>query len=74
MRRCVLDEQQLKTVMRYVEIGQAEGAKLATGGIAWRPGGMRAAGSMSRPSSLTAIRRCVCARKDLRAGRLRDSV
>ena len=62
-----INEQQLQTVMKYVEIGKDEGAKLATGGHRLEGGGYANGWFHEPPFSSTAIRRCASARKKFSA-------
>ena len=52
-----VSESQLETVMKYVEIGRSEGARVVTGGNRLS-GRMRADGFTNRRSSVTSIPRC----------------
>jgi len=58
-----INEQQLQTVMSYVEIGKKEGAKLLTGGNRLNSGAHSKGGFMSRRFSAMWIRKCALRRK-----------
>jgi acyl-CoA reductase-like NAD-dependent aldehyde dehydrogenase len=69
-----INEQQLKTVMSYVQIGKDEGAKLAAGGNRLDRGRTREGGSTSRPFSRLRSEDAHLPGRNFRAGGQRDSV